>query len=223
MSPRNKFERIGLILLIVCFVFLIFYLSRISYSCEFDSIFDRLFERNEYCLYDPYIFFLTIFSLIILSLFSLFSTFTFDPLIEWINTGKMDNFKRNMYLMKIESNKKNKFVTAKNYFAEINNPHILDSQKVFYREQSIKLMSEAANLNYMEAQFNLGMIYWAGLLVPKDTIEAFKWANIAASQGYPEAIKLRDQLLKDMTPSQIEEGQHKAKDWMDKALKEKIE
>jgi TPR repeat protein len=38
-----------------------------------------------------------------------------------------------------------------------------------------------------DAQYNLGKLYWRGLGVPKDDVEAVKWYHRSAEQGHPEA------------------------------------
>ena len=41
-----------------------------------------------------------------------------------------------------------------------------------------------------------------------------KWANIAGAGGHAKATELRDIVAKDMTPSQIEEAQKLAREWV---------
>jgi hypothetical protein len=40
------------------------------------------------------------------------------------------------------------------------------------------------------------------------------WLNLAAAQGLENSIKMRDSLIKKLTPSQIEEGQRLAREWI---------
>ena len=58
-----------------------------------------------------------------------------------------------------------------------------------------------------DAQNNLGYMYGYGFGVPKDRVQAYAWLNLAAAQGHKLAIESRDIVSKEMTPSQIEEGQ----------------
>ena len=46
--------------------------------------------------------------------------------------------------------------------------------------------------------------------LPQNFIEAFKWFNLAAGQGYQNAVKNRDLLAQQMTKEQIAEGQKRA-------------
>jgi hypothetical protein len=40
------------------------------------------------------------------------------------------------------------------------------------------------------------------------------WINLAAAQGFEDAVKMRDTLVKKLTPSQIEEGQRLTREWL---------
>ena len=53
----------------------------------------------------------------------------------------------------------------------------------------------------------------------QDYIEAYAWASVAAAQGNENGVKLRDGILEDMTPSQIEKGQALAKEYFGKYVK----
>ena len=66
------------------------------------------------------------------------------------------------------------------------------------------------------AQYNLGVMYGYGDGdgVIQDYVRAHMWFNIAASNGYdPEN---RDLMAKEMTPSQLEEAQNLAHEWVAK-------
>ena len=64
------------------------------------------------------------------------------------------------------------------------------------------------------AQFTLSGMYYFGQGVKKDDVKAYMWANLAAAQGLEEAVNILDLLLKELTPSQIEEGQRLAREWL---------
>jgi TPR repeat protein len=49
---------------------------------------------------------------------------------------------------------------------------------------------------------------------PQDYAQAYMWVNLAAAQGFEDAVKMRDNLVKKLTPSQIEEGQRLAREWI---------
>lgn len=52
----------------------------------------------------------------------------------------------------------------------------------------MNLMTRAAEAGNAEAQFNLAMNYSQGLYgAPKDERESFRWASLAAAQGYAQA------------------------------------
>ncbi len=52
----------------------------------------------------------------------------------------------------------------------------------------VTLMTRAANSGYAEAQFNLALYYSQGLYqTAKDQKESFRWAKLAADQGYAQA------------------------------------
>jgi hypothetical protein len=44
---------------------------------------------------------------------------------------------------------------------------------------------------------------------------AYMWTNLAAAQELEKAVNMRDNLVKVMTPSQIEEGQKLVREWID--------
>jgi uncharacterized protein len=76
--------------------------------------------------------------------------------------------------------------------------------------EAVKWYHMAAEQGCAEAQHNLGCSYSKGEGVPQDFVEAYKWANLAAAQNLESAKNLRDFLVQQMTPSQIEEGQRQS-------------
>ena len=66
----------------------------------------------------------------------------------------------------------------------------------------------------VSAQYNLGVMYEKGQGVQQDYAKAYMWASLAADQGLEDAIKKQDYLVKILTPSQIEEGQRLAREWI---------
>jgi uncharacterized protein len=75
---------------------------------------------------------------------------------------------------------------------------------------------KAAGQGHAKAQFNLGVIYKKGQGVPQDYAQAYMWVNLGAAKGFEDAVRMRDNLLKKLTPSQIEEGQRLAREWIAK-------
>ena len=75
-----------------------------------------------------------------------------------------------------------------------------------------------ANAGDANAQYNLGVMYYTGLGVPQDYVEAHKWHNLAASRASTENRKTfadaRDALAEKMTPQQIVDAQQRATEWL---------
>ena len=72
-------------------------------------------------------------------------------------------------------------------------------------------------LNAM-AQFNLGIIYLKGQGVEIDYAESHYWFNLAAHQlqhakQKKQAAKLRDDTAKKLTKNQLEEAEHRFRQW----------
>ena len=70
----------------------------------------------------------------------------------------------------------------------------------------------AAEQGDASAQNSLSVMYTIGAGVPKDYVHAHMWANIAASGGDKKTVKLRNDLAKLMTPSQIAEAERLARE-----------
>jgi TPR repeat protein len=80
----------------------------------------------------------------------------------------------------------------------------------------VKWFRKAAEQGIAEAQYNLGSMYGNGQGVAQDYKSAHMWYNIAAANGNSNAVKNRDLIAKEMTPSQIEKAQDMAREWMAK-------
>jgi TPR repeat protein len=78
----------------------------------------------------------------------------------------------------------------------------------------VKWYHKAAEHNYAMAQYKLGMSYEYGRGVAEDSVEAYKWLLLAASQGDEDAkaflTVMESKMLK---PEQIAEGQKRARDF----------
>ncbi len=79
-----------------------------------------------------------------------------------------------------------------------------------------RLAAEQGDANAMGT---LSVTYLLGRGVPKDYVEAYKWGNLAAANGNEKAAKLRDNLAKKMTPSQIEKAQDLSRECVKKKYK----
>jgi len=84
---------------------------------------------------------------------------------------------------------------------------------------AIKWYQLAAEQGHAIAQNNLGFMYGRGLGVPKSLIYAFMWWDIAASKGNKDAIFGRDQVLKTLSPSQLEEAKALVRQCMEQNYK----
>ena len=73
--------------------------------------------------------------------------------------------------------------------------------------------------SYIDAQYNLGIMYDNGKGVLQDYVYAHMWVNISASNGEKNGAEVRDIIAKDMTPSQIEKAQDLARECVAKNYK----
>ena len=81
-------------------------------------------------------------------------------------------------------------------------------------KQAVKWYTLAAEQGDSDAQQNLGVMYANGEGVIQDYVTAHMLANLSASNG--NSPKFRDYLAKKMTPSQLEQAQQKAREWIEK-------
>jgi uncharacterized protein len=73
----------------------------------------------------------------------------------------------------------------------------------------------AAAAGDMSAYFDLGVAYSTGSHgVDCDLIEAHKWFNLAAANGYEEAAQCRADIAEEMTAREIAEAQRRAREWL---------
>jgi TPR repeat protein len=80
--------------------------------------------------------------------------------------------------------------------------------------ESVEQIRTKAEQGDATAQFDLGVMYRRGQGVQQDYSQAYMWINLAATQGLEKSIKVQDALVKKLTPSQIEEGQRLAREWI---------
>ncbi len=73
-----------------------------------------------------------------------------------------------------------------------------------------------ANQGHAQAQVNLGIMSSQGRGVPKDSVQAYVWYTLAASQGDDLAEKFKAHLEKSMTLDQLAEAQRLAREWKPK-------
>jgi len=72
---------------------------------------------------------------------------------------------------------------------------------------AINWYTQAAQQGMDNAQLLLGVMYTQGQGVPRDNRAAYAWLNLASTSSNPQiresALKMRDELAKSMTPSDI--------------------
>jgi len=81
----------------------------------------------------------------------------------------------------------------------------------------------AADQGVAEAQYILGVEYWTGQNFPQDYVQAHMWHSLAAARSTAEedpwgemrerAVRERDRVAGQMTPTQIAEAQRLAHEW----------
>lgn len=59
------------------------------------------------------------------------------------------------------------------------------------------------------ARVQLALMFAQGDGVTLDVAEAYKWRQLAAAQGSPDAMRQRDAMVKQMTEAQLAEGQRR--------------
>jgi len=58
-------------------------------------------------------------------------------------------------------------------------------------------------------------MYYSGGGVPQDYVQAHMWWNLAAVNGYKDAVDFREHTTKKMTPADISNAQHMAREWLE--------
>src|SRR5579871_2086172 len=81
---------------------------------------------------------------------------------------------------------------------------------------AVRLAEPLAERGDAEAEYNLGFMYAVGQGVMQDFVRAYLWLNLAAAQGYTDAMSYRDRVAATMTPGQIAEAQRLAREWKPK-------
>ena len=82
---------------------------------------------------------------------------------------------------------------------------------------ALKWYQLAANQNFADAQYNLGVMHLYGHGVPQSVVQAHAWWSMAAAQGDQGAIRHRDELATKMSASQIAEAERLAREWKTKS------
>ncbi|MEO5597740.1 MAG: hypothetical protein ABIQ66_03885 [Novosphingobium sp.] len=82
-------------------------------------------------------------------------------------------------------------------------------------DQLVASCLAAAAQGDLSAYFDLGVAYSTGSHGAScDLIEAHKWFNLAAVNGYDDAAQCRADISEDMTAREISEAQRRAREWI---------
>jgi TPR repeat protein len=85
--------------------------------------------------------------------------------------------------------------------------------------QAVRWYREAASRGHIQAQFNLGIMYFEGKGVEKELRSAYYWLAVASEQGDEDARAQLRKVAANMSAAQITEAETRAKDWMKNAKK----
>ncbi len=86
--------------------------------------------------------------------------------------------------------------------------------------ESIKHFKRAARGGHTKAQHYLGLIHYKGLGVVKDNIEAYKWFDLAASNGDKVGMVLKVTLKDLLTDQEIVEAESRKKEWLNEDVED---
>jgi len=65
-----------------------------------------------------------------------------------------------------------------------------------------------------EALFDRGLMHSTGRGATIDYVAAHKWFNLAAMRGSAEARIMRREVAQEMSPAEIADAQHQAREWI---------
>lgn len=93
---------------------------------------------------------------------------------------------------------------------------LLQPETVPFEDQRLaaRLMGEAAQSGLSSAMANLGWMHFEGLGVPQDYVLGHMWLVLASSSGDSQIQSLNAQLSRNLLPSQIDEAQKKAANYL---------
>lgn len=76
------------------------------------------------------------------------------------------------------------------------------------------------------SQHRLSLMYWHGVGVGEDRVEAYIWADLAAERGYPQFLAIREKMWTELTPAQqaavAERGPARYNEFGDPAAKKRF-
>lgn len=65
------------------------------------------------------------------------------------------------------------------------------------------------------SQHRLSLLYWHGVGVRTDRVEAYVWADLAAERGYPHFLAIREKMWRELTPQQQAEVPKRGREIVD--------
>ncbi len=83
-------------------------------------------------------------------------------------------------------------------------------------KQAFNWYSKAAEQGHTKAQYNLGLMYNDGQGVTQNNRKSYIWLAIAAKNGVTNAIKARDLVAKELSPTALESAQEEVRQLSDK-------
>ncbi len=86
-----------------------------------------------------------------------------------------------------------------------NERHRLYAQKAAatgHWTDAAKAFRMAARYADKYSQHRLSLLYWHGVGVRADRVEAYLWADIAAERGYPQFLAIREKMWRELSPAQ---------------------
>ena len=89
--------------------------------------------------------------------------------------------------------------------------------------EGFKWFKKAAVFGHERSQLGVAIAYYTGRGAPKDYVEAYAWANLAAASGKVERSKeLREDIEAKLSPEQVAEGQQRSKE-LNKLISEELD
>ena len=79
--------------------------------------------------------------------------------------------------------------------------------------RAARMLEKASEQRNKKAPILLALKYYEGVGVPKDKVFAHAWSNIGAAFGDEDSKKLRDEIEKMMSISEVQEAQRAAREW----------
>lgn len=86
------------------------------------------------------------------------------------------------------------------------------------RLQILNWVEAQAQRGSSEAQFLIAQMYYLGVAVPQNYIDAYVWYSLAAAAGDLVAMSSRDHVASLMNPSQIEQGQSQSRELFERLV-----